>query len=354
MIETGDVPNDDATGVGLQGAVRTLRDKSAMFKVLTDAMPQMVWSTLPDGFHDYYNARWYEFTGVAAGSTDGEGWNEMFHPDDRDRAWEKWRRALTTGETYEIEYRLRHKSGHYRWTLGRAVPVRDHDGHIVRWIGTCTDIDAAKRNAELSEVMSRELSHRIKNIFAVISGLITLSPQNSPEVRQFAENLKARVAALGQAQEFVRPHSEHSAPRFGGAMLHTMIRDLMTPYPAIDTGHIRIEGDNIQIDDNSATPIALTVHELATNAAKYGALSEHAGEILISTAVRETSLELRWIETGGPAVTGAPVRYGFGTILSEISIVNQLGGTISRTWDTAGLQVHVSVPLSQLRRVISP
>ena len=67
----------------------------------------MVWSTLPDGFHDYYNARWYEYTGVPAGSTDGEGWNGMFHPDDQDRAWGVWRDSLATGKPYEIEYRLR-------------------------------------------------------------------------------------------------------------------------------------------------------------------------------------------------------------------------------------------------------
>ena len=94
-------------------------------------MPQMIWSTLPDGSHDYYNAQWYVFTGVPEGSTDGEGWNDMFHPDDQDRAWGVWRHSLETGEPYEIEYRLRHRSGEYRWTLGRALPVRGEDGAII-------------------------------------------------------------------------------------------------------------------------------------------------------------------------------------------------------------------------------
>src|SRR4051812_50187779 len=100
----------------------------AQFEILTNAMPQMVWSTLPDGFHDYYNARWYEFTGMPEGSTDGEGWNGMFHPEDQARAWERWRHSLATGEPYEIEYRLRRADGAYRWTLGRALPVRDRRG----------------------------------------------------------------------------------------------------------------------------------------------------------------------------------------------------------------------------------
>ena len=105
----------------------------------------MVWVTRPDGYHEYYNRRWYEFTGVPDGSTDGEGWNGMFHPDDQERAWARWRHRLDTGEPYEIEYRLRHHSGDYRWTLGRALPVRDARGEIERWFGTCTDIDAMKR-----------------------------------------------------------------------------------------------------------------------------------------------------------------------------------------------------------------
>src|SRR5207237_2816420 len=138
-------------------------------------MPQMVWSTQPDGAHDYYNAQWYVFTGVPAGSTDGEGWYARFAPADQERAWARWRHSLKTGEPYEIEYRLRHHSGEYRWTLGRALPVRDENGEIIRWVGTCTDIHEQKGIAQQNEILSRELSHRIKNIIAVVTALIVLS-----------------------------------------------------------------------------------------------------------------------------------------------------------------------------------
>ena len=121
-----------------------LRESEDRLRGITDTVEQMIWSTRPDGFHDYYNARWYEFTGVPDGSTDGEAWNGMFHPDDQDRAWAVWRRSLETGETYGIEYRLRHRSGRYRWVLGRAKPLRDAAGRIVRWFGTCTDIHDRK------------------------------------------------------------------------------------------------------------------------------------------------------------------------------------------------------------------
>jgi len=147
-------------------------------KLRLNAIPQMVWSTLPDGFHDFYNDRWYEYTGTPHGSTDGEGWNGMFHPDDQDRAMERWRQSLTSGEPYEIEYRLRHHSGDYRWVLGRALPVRDEDGQIIRWMGTCTDIDEgirARTALEESEATLRAVieSMPVGLMFADASGKLT-------------------------------------------------------------------------------------------------------------------------------------------------------------------------------------
>jgi PAS domain S-box-containing protein len=133
---------------------RRMKDSETRFKAMADSVDQMIWSTLPDGYHDYYNRRWYEYTGVPEGSTDGEAWNGMFHPDDQDHAWSVWRQSLETGEPYHIEYRLRHRSGEYRWVLGRAQPVRDESGAILRWYGTCTDIhglkaaDEARRESE--------------------------------------------------------------------------------------------------------------------------------------------------------------------------------------------------------------
>jgi PAS domain S-box-containing protein len=151
----------------------TLRDSEAKFRTITDAMPQMVWSTLPDGHHDYYNRQWYEFTGVREGSTDGDGWRAMFHPDDRDLAWERWQHSLRSGDDYEIQYRLKHHSGSYRWTLGRALPIRSKSGEIVRWMGTCTDIHDQKMAEEsLKEVDRRKdeflamLAHELRNPLA--------------------------------------------------------------------------------------------------------------------------------------------------------------------------------------------
>lgn len=339
-----------STEAELVAARNALLESDARFQTLADAMPHMVWSTLPDGFHDYYNARWYEFTGVPDGSTDGEGWNDMFHPEDQQRAWERWRHSLRTGEPYEIEYRLRHHSGAYRWTLGRALPIRDETGKIIRWMGTCTDIHEAKRHAEQIEILSRELSHRIKNIFAVINGLIGLTARTNPELKPIAKDLQNRLAALGRAHDFVRPHSEQSRPRNLPETLHGVLREILSPYPALDEGLIRISGDDALIDDRGATPVALLIHELATNAAKYGALSRAAGEVNISTVFKGDHVCLTWSERNGPRVNGAPTHTGFGTRLADLSIQDQLGGAIERHWYPEGLCVKATVARDRLMR----
>ncbi len=343
--------NDAAPSDALRAATRnSLREADLPFRTLADAFPEMVWSTLPDGYHDYYNARWYEFTGMPEGSTDGEEWNGMFHPDDQDRAWARWRHSLATGEPYEIEYRLRHHSGDYRWTLGRALPLRGPDGQIVRWMGTCTDIHEQKRQAEQNEILSRELSHRIKNIFAVISGLVGLSARQHPEHRSFAQSLQKRIAALGRAHEFVRPHSERSAPGDLPERLHGVLREILMPYPALGEGRITISGEDLRIDDRGATPIALLVHELATNSMKYGALSVDSGEVAIDIGRKADDVIIEWRESGGPAIASEPDHKGFGTRLAELSICGQLGGEIEREWREQGLRTIVRVKERRLSR----
>ena len=119
---------------------QALRESESRFQAITDSIDQMIWSTPPDGNADYYNQRTYDFTGVPPGAMDGAAWSQVVHPDDRDRAWVAWRHSLETGDLYEIEYRLRHRSGGYRWVLVRAVALRGEAGEIVRWFGSSTDI----------------------------------------------------------------------------------------------------------------------------------------------------------------------------------------------------------------------
>ena len=330
-----------------------LGDSESRFRTLADTMPQMVWSTLPDGYHDYYNARWYEFTGAPAGSTDGEGWSGMFHPDDQERAWATWRHSLSTGEPYQIEYRLRHFDGTYRWVLGRALPIRDDSedggGKITRWFGTCTDVHQQKMAADERELIAQELSHRIKNIFSVIAGLISFAARARPELRPAADDLRERITALGRAHDFVRPHSRDSAPAAQQDSLHGLLGELFAPYARDDGTGVAVSGDDVRVDDRSATPLALLFHELATNAAKYGALSRDQGRVALEIERDGDHVRLHWREQGGPPVT-PPTTGGFGSQLVELSAVRQLGGEVTREWRRDGLAMMLRIPAAAFSR----
>ena len=339
--------NIDAHPSEADPTLRALQDSNSRFQVLTDAMPQMVWSTMPDGQHDYFNARWYEFTGVPAGFTDGEGWAEVFHPDDQASAKAAWSRSLETGAPYQIEYRLRHHTGLYRWVLGRALPVKDVSGQIRRWIGTCTDIDDARQAAERNELLGQELSHRIKNIFAIITGLTGLSARRAPQCREFVDELQARIAALGRAHEFVRPQVSRAQIGPEGSTLKALLAALFAPYTDIDA-RFQVTGDDVFVDDKGVTPLALIFHELATNSAKYGALSVDTGIVEIAIRRDGPVLTITWIECGGPLIASPPGHEGFGSRLTSLSAERQLGGTITRRWEPAGLVVTVSLPCSAL------
>ncbi|TXN71123.1 PAS domain S-box protein [Methylobacterium sp. WL6] len=452
---------------------RELAASERRFRVMTSAMPQMVWTTQPDGFHDFYNDRWYEFTGVPHGSTDGAGWTDMFHPDDQAEAWSRWRHSLATGAPYEVEYRLRHHSGAYRWTLGRAMPIRGADGRIERWFGTCTDIhdlrqavadarklaavvetskdfiglatedgriahlneaalalvglpdldaalrttiadyvtlesrealegvampalerdgwwegelafrhfatgeaiavlftvfavrDAAGRHAgygtvtrdlrerkraeEARDLLIKELSHRIKNIFAVVGGIAALSARSDPGARPFAKAFRERLGALAQAHEYVRPHSAGSAPRVGGQTVLGLMRLILSAYAEDGRCRIAVDGDDAVVGERTATALALIMHEQATNAVKYGALSNEAGTVTLTGRRTDSRYRLTWAERGGPPVPSTPTRKGFGTELAERSVTGQLDGILEHDWTPSGLVLRLDVPAETLR-----
>ena len=121
-------------------AETALRASEAEFRILAEAMPQIIWVTRPDGWHTHFNQRWIDYTGLTLAESLGHGWLPPIHPEDQPIAAERWKHANDTGDLYEIEYRLRGADGNYRWMLGRALPLRDTTGVIVKWFGTCTDI----------------------------------------------------------------------------------------------------------------------------------------------------------------------------------------------------------------------
>jgi PAS domain S-box-containing protein len=150
-----------------------LRESIAQFRLLAETIPHIVWIARPDGWHEHFNQRWLDYTGLTMEESIGHGCSPSFHPEDRAEADRRWQAATASGKTYEIEYRLRRRDGVYHWMLGRALPLRDATGTIVKWLGTCTDIEELKQaQARISEqaalldqtqdaIMVRDLDHRI-------------------------------------------------------------------------------------------------------------------------------------------------------------------------------------------------
>jgi PAS domain S-box-containing protein len=140
-----------------------LRQSELMFRTLADTMPQIFWVTQPDGYHEYFNKRWYDYTGKTVEQTSGEGWQKILHPDDVQRTIEVWQNSLRTGKTYDNEYRLLRADGEYHWHLGRAFPLRNQDGQIVKWFGSCTDIHDQKLVIEeRAQALVQERAARIE------------------------------------------------------------------------------------------------------------------------------------------------------------------------------------------------
>ncbi|WP_414470871.1 PAS domain-containing protein [Microvirga sp. M2] len=182
-------------------AENALRESEERFRAIANSIDQLIWATRPDGFHDYYNQRWYEYTGVPEGTTDGAGWNGMFHPDDRELAWTTWRHSLESGEPYHIEYRLRHRSGQYRWVLGRAQPVYDENGRITRWYGTCTDIHDLKEAQEETRRLAGMLAERVGELDAANEEIQRFAYIVSHDLRSPLVNIMGFTSELENCRE---------------------------------------------------------------------------------------------------------------------------------------------------------
>jgi PAS domain S-box-containing protein len=317
-------------------AARELERSEARMRALADSIPDIAWSAGPDGKPDYFNRRWFEFTGTPPGDL-GKLGVDFVHPDDYGPMRAAWASSLEAGEPFQYENRMRRHDGEYRWMLHRAVPVRDAEGAVGQWFGTVTDIDDTRRLSESRDLLAKELSHRIKNIFAVISGLVALAAGKKPERKEFADELGKTVRALSRAHEFVRPSGGS-----GKSNLHGLLGELFAAYGSGEGARVRVRGDDCAIGSRAATPLALVFHELATNTAKYGAHATEEGHVELAVEDRGGSLLLTWTEHGGSKPDGEPVP-GFGTRLVETSVTGQLGGAWQRRFEPGGLVAELTV-----------
>jgi PAS domain S-box-containing protein len=314
------------------------------FEETADEVPQILWSVDADGNHDYVNRQLREFVGERIDKVDAETWTSLIHPADRERVEALGKKFLASNEPYEIEYRLLHHSGEYRWLRLKASPKLDADGRVVRWYGSSTDIDEEKSLSLQQELIARELDHRIKNIFALVNGLVSLSARESPEFAPVLNRLRHRIEALNNAHQFVRNSatSIHSAKPAG---LKGLLEALLRPYAHDDgTSVARIVGDDVAVDAGQVTSFALLIHELATNSVKYGALASPGGKVSIRILCRAKTLRMRWAELAAEIPAYRSPGTGFGSTLLKLVVEKQLRGRVLRRQGRGYLCYALTLP----------
>ena len=311
---------------------------------IIEGVPQIAWSADAGGQFDYFNSRWGKLVGAAPPRT-AEEWQAHIHPEDWEAAFSEWQRCFREGEEFEAEYRLRYADGEWGWVLAQAVPVAGRAAGAARWFGTVTDIDEVRQALEERDLLAKELSHRIKNIFAVIIGLATLKARKAPEHQGFANEMTDVLRALGRAHDFVRPGAGQQHESLQG-----LLGALFEPYAEGEAlPRVMVSGADADVSAAAATPLALVFHELATNSAKYGALSNDTGHVTLLVEEQDEHMALTWTEHGGPKVADDGNR-GFGSRLVEMSVTGQLQGTWERRFDEDGLVFALTISKGAIAR----
>jgi PAS domain S-box-containing protein len=226
-------------------------------------------------------------------------------------------------------------------------PIRNSRGKIVGASKIARDITELRRARARQHLLLREMSHRVKNLFALSGSIVGLSARSAKSPKELAESTRARLAALARAHALTFSHGfNEAAPE--PTTLQSLVRTIVAPFDEAGQSRIVLSGIDAGVSGSAVTSLALLLHEFATNAAKYGALSADAGSIKVVFAEEGDSIIVHWTECGGPPVAAPSGGPGFGDVLSRIAVSDQLGGEIVRDWRNEGLAIRVSVPRSRL------
>lgn len=201
-------------------------------------------------------------------------------------------------------------------------------------------------------MLFREMGHRIRNLFALASGVVALSARFAQTPQDMADTVRSRLDALARAHDLTLPTLADAAERVETrATLHALLRTLVLPFSDVEqdgSERVTIVGPDVPISGSAVASFALLLHEFATNAAKYGAFSSPAGHVDVACDIAGDELRLVWREHGGPALEAPALREGFGSLLAHATVQRQLGGSIAREWNPEGLTIRLVVSLARL------
>lgn len=265
-----------------------------------------------------------------------DGFFDRLHPDDREAVRGVLGESVANGGHYATEYRILHPERGVRWIAVHADwDVRTDDAILT---GVSIDITEQKSRQENANLLMRELHHRMRNLFATVGAIISLTRHAARDVDDYVERISSRLDALNRAQNVLL------GANFMTGSMHALLREVEASFP-----RIRWSGPDLLLPENALVAMALLFNELATNAAKHGALSGERGEVKVSWSQDEEGADdrrfrLTWAESSADREITPPERTSFGTLLMERSVRNNLGGTIARRWEPGGLIVDITLP----------
>jgi len=268
-----------------------------------------------------------------------ENTRALIHQDDWATLQTGLEEVLRQRNSFQSEFRALRPNGQVRWCIGSAAATTDSSGHVVRISGVTIDITDRKEAEERQVLLAREVDHRARNALALVQSIVRLT--KSENLAHYRSSVEGRIKALSVA------HGILSQTRWEGADLRGLLDEELAPYKT-NPEKIVLEGPDVMLGPTAAQTLALSLHELATNAAKYGALSSAAGRVELSWVVEDRNLIIHWREVGGPAIRTSGCK-GFGTKIVVESIEKQLGGKVVYDWAADGLRCAISVPSDKIK-----
>lgn len=326
-----------------QALGRALSAGDREFRELADFAPVMIWRSGLDKLCDWFNKPWLDFVGRTMEQEIGFGWAEGVHPDDYARCVAIYVNAFDRRQPFSMEYRLRRSDGEFRWLLDNGAPYQ-RDGEFAGYFGSCIDVTEHKQLEQHQRLLIDELNHRVKNTLSIVQSVARQS------FKAGFEPLAALEAFEGRLQALARAHGLLAEESWETVSLADLIREAVGAC-CPDVGRIAIDGPDLRIAPRAAVSLGMGIHELATNAVKYGALSNDTGHVNVAwqNAGTETPiLRFSWHEEGGPIVT-PPARRGFGTLMLERAVAKELGGSVNLKFPPSGAIFHIEAPLAALQ-----
>ena len=321
-------------------AEQALGESEKRLRTLMEGIPQLVWRAGEGGVRTWSSPQWSAYTGLSEDQSRGLGWLRAVHPDDRGAALTRWREAAERG-TLAIDYRLGNViDGSYRAFQERATPVRDEAGELTEWLGTSTDVEHLRQLQDRQQVLVSELQHRTRNLLAIVQAIAaqTISRGGSLDAYQ------KRLSALGRAQGLLS-HSSLDRVNLGD-----LVRGELAVHHNSQSCQISIEGPDVELGAGQVQTFALAVHELATNALKYGALGQSKARLSVVWSVEEgpdlrPGLMLEWRESGVVMPASTPSLAGYGRELIEQALPFTLQATTELSFGVDGVVCRILMPL---------